>query len=189
MDRVDQATTSYTAAQRAAILARSDERDAYLARILEAEQRGYEQGYDAGHSKGFVAGVASIKRQIRNEVDDFGLEMRRRHVCCGACRRIDLDHRPCAIRWKGCPRCEVRTRETFGLPHRGDYTGGPIGPVETRVWLAGPVVHHHGCTAACYAIVPGWYEPGAAADILATLPGDHAEAITRLRAAELARAA
>jgi hypothetical protein len=122
MDCVATEPTSYTAAQRAAILACSDERDAYLARILDAEWRGYERGAEDTYGPAFVDGVASIKRQIRNEVDDFGIEMRRWHVCCRPCRLIDRDHRPCAVRWKGCPRCEVRTRETFGLPHPDDYT-------------------------------------------------------------------
>lgn len=117
-------TDTYTPAQRAAILARSDERDACLARALEAERRGYEQGYghgyQTGNSRGFLAGVASIKRQIRNEVDDFTLEMRRWHVCCGECRRSVPNKRPCDRR-DGCRGCQVRTRETFSLPHPDDY--------------------------------------------------------------------
>lgn len=164
MDCVSQTTTDYTAAQRAAILARSDENDRWQARLLAAWSEGYrsaETDHEHDYGKGHTAGWMAYKRAIHGTVDDV-----RQH---------------CAT-WDGL-------RANFGQPRPGDYTGGPAGPVETRVWLAGPVVHHHGCTAACYAIEPGWYEPGAAADILATLPGDHAEAITRLRAAELARAA
>ena len=50
--------TPYTAAQRAAILARSDERDTYLARILVAERRGFERGREAGFADGYQAAEA-----------------------------------------------------------------------------------------------------------------------------------
>lgn len=43
-------------------------------------------------------------------------ERRRWHVCCRACRRTG--HRD------GCPRCEDRTRDTYGHPHVDDYVPG-----------------------------------------------------------------
>jgi hypothetical protein len=81
----------------------------------------------------------------------------------------------------------------------GDYPGGAEGLARVRAsWLAqglglgpgpgwihlsGAVVHYrHACQPACHAYEPGWYTPAEAAAILATLPGDYAEAIASLRA-------
>jgi hypothetical protein len=177
--------TSYTAAQRVAIIKRSDEMDRWQQRLLATDRAAYARGREEGRSEGFIAGVAALKRQIRGEVDDFATEMLRWHVCCPRCRRQPRDKRLCVFNRAGCPRCEVRTRETFGQAHPGDYTGGPTGPVETRVWLAGPVVHRgHICGNPCRAFRPGWYEPAEAARILSTLPGDYSSAIAGLLARE-----
>jgi len=118
--------TSYRSVEdvsgRRGILGLSNERDLYLRRILAAYRDGYAAARDVAYSQGFIAGVASIKRQIRNEVDDLRTETARWHVCCRACRRTPAGKRACV---RGdCRDCHVRTRETFGLPHPDDYPPG-----------------------------------------------------------------
>jgi hypothetical protein len=118
-------TAIATAEEIAAFLALSDERDAYERRITAAWHEGFAAGelaHAGDRGAGFAAGVAALKRQIRGEVEDFQVEMRRWHVCCGDCRRALPPQRRCQKRG-GCSRCEVRTRETYGLPHPDDYMG------------------------------------------------------------------
>lgn len=53
------------------------------------------------------------------------------------------------------------------IASREDTQDGEMG-----VWLAGPVVHWHRCTDACYSYQPGWYPLDEALAILAKLPAD-----------------
>jgi hypothetical protein len=110
----------------ALVLEISDERDLWLRRGLHSWDEGFAAGglaHADDYGRGFVAGIAAFKRQIHGDVDDFRLEMRRWHVCCRDCRRATPRRR--CDRDGGCPRCEVRTRETFGLAHPDDYPGEP----------------------------------------------------------------
>lgn len=81
---------------------------------------------------------------------------------------------------------EIRTRQTFGQPHRDDFPGARS-PVPRRRWLGGAPVHHHymrggpPCPATCYQITPGFYDPDDAAAVLEKLPSDYSEEIARLR--------
>ena len=162
-------TAVLTAADPAAVaqlLGAIDERDYWLRRLLSAERRAYELGHQAGYREG-----------RRDEGDDRDAQW---HSLADPLARraadgVDLTRR----RWR--VRGEEREREDFGRPHPGDRpvrTPRPSGPV----WLGGPPVHYHGCSAACYAFRPGPYSPAEAAAILATLPGHYAEEIASLRA-------
>jgi hypothetical protein len=148
------------------LLERSDERDAFLRRILAAWRGGFRAGelaHASDYERGFHDGAMALKRAEHDLVE---------------MARLDI------ARWG------PRGREHFGDPRPGGYRGGPapLSPADAavcagRVWLAGPVVHRHSCSAACRAYRPGWYLPADAARILATLPGGHAAEIARLRAA------
>jgi hypothetical protein len=116
-----------TPAEVAWLLALSDERDRCEVRMRAAWFAGFHAGervHEDDYGRGFTAGAAALKRQIRNEVDDWRAEMLRWHVCCRECRRAPGEKRRCVRAWKGCPQCEVRTRQTFGLAHSDDYPGG-----------------------------------------------------------------
>jgi hypothetical protein len=83
----------------------------------------WRDGYERGHRDGYEHGARLLEAQwpavvvplLRNRPDHAEVEAARWHVCCAACRRDG--HR------RGCPRCEDRSRETFGRPHRDDYRG------------------------------------------------------------------
>lgn len=75
----------------------------------------YTAGFGDGRRDGIQDTIDWYKRLLTNTVADAQLEQRRRHVCCGPCRRSG--HRP------GCTRCEDRSRETYGNPHPDDYPG------------------------------------------------------------------
>lgn len=103
----------------AALLALSDERDMWAARLLAAERDAYRRGYGDGFSGGaehawgerralppVIAGVGQTLA---------GVTRRRYHVCCRTCRRTG--HRD------GCRRCQDRTRDTVGGRHPEDYRG------------------------------------------------------------------
>lgn len=141
----------------AAVLELSDERDLWQRRVLAAEIRGYRRGVAsmAGkYDRGFADGIMAYKAAQHGLHRSVQAEM---------------------ATWGGW-------RELFGDPRPGDYAGGPL-PLKHpgMVWLGGPPVHHHRCARACYAYSPGWYTSAAAADILASLPGDYAEDVGRLR--------
>jgi hypothetical protein len=85
----------------------------------QARADGYTEGWDAGA----VAGVAALKAQQHDIVTDWRAYLRCWHVCCRECRRAQPGARRCER--QGCRRCQVRTRETYGLPHPDDYPGQP----------------------------------------------------------------
>lgn len=84
-----------------------------LLRQLAAES--YRAGVDDGRRAGIADTIDWYKRLLVNTVADARLEQRRRHVCCGPCRR--RGHRD------GCTRCEDRDRATFGAAHSDDFRG------------------------------------------------------------------
>lgn len=150
-----------TAADVADLLELSDERDRWLRRVLEAEKCGFARGVAsmaAEYDRGFADGCQSLKAAQHD-----------------AHRLAELDAR----RWS--LRRDRRGRESFGQPHHDDYVAPT--PRTPRPWLGGPPAHRHECSAACWAIKPGFYSPAAAADILEQLPGDYADEIARLRGA------
>ena len=75
----------------------------------------YRNGVDDGRRAGIAETVSWYKRLLTNTVADAQLEQRRRHVCCGPCRRTGHRH--------GCKRCEDRGRDTYGASHPDDYQG------------------------------------------------------------------
>lgn len=175
------------------LLALSDERDLWLRRLHTAEREALERGRTLGYDEGFAQAAQDMERRWREIARPVArgapthgeVEAARWHVCCRPCRLGG--HR------RGCADCEDRSSETYGQPHPADNSGDvavraraswePYGlPLPGLVHLGGRVVHHHICTAACDAYVPGWYTPQAAAAILETLPGDYAEAIASLLA-------
>ncbi len=148
----------------AAVLERSDERDRYTQRIIDAWRDGYAAA-EAAHADDYEAGFADGAMALKAAQHD-------------ACRLAELEAR----RWS--LRGEPRTRQSFAQPHPADYQGGPL-PLERpgEVWLGGPAVHHHRpCTQVCRSYRPGWYPAAVAAAILERLPGDHVEEISRLAA-------
>jgi hypothetical protein len=145
----------------AAVLDRSDERAAWLRRVLAAEIR----GYDRGRADGYAAG----RRDESAERDAAWDAIARPAARPGPSYTV-LEER----RWG------PGGREGFARQRPGDR---PVRPRPAmRVWLGGPPVHHHACTAACRAYRPGPYSPADAAAILTTLPGDYAAEIASLQA-------
>jgi hypothetical protein len=142
--------------------------------------------YERGMREGYLLAVADFKAFQHGIVKDAEAERRRWHLCCRRCRLEG--HRD------GCPDCQDRTRETFGQPFPGEPDSAELVARATASWepfglpppgmvhVAGPVVHHHACTAACRAYKPGWYAPADAAAIIETLPGNYAEVLAGLRA-------
>jgi hypothetical protein len=114
--------TELEAQARQAVLDLSDERDAALARLLAVRAAEYARGETDGYERGQVDGVMEFKAYYHGLVEDFAIECRRWHVCCRACRRAIPGKRRCD-RQAGCPRCQVRTRETYAQPHPDDYAG------------------------------------------------------------------
>lgn len=108
-----------------ALIAYSDARDREVAARLSLAAAQYAAGREQGNREGetrvhewyaeqdreLAAGVAeALARPARTAAPG------RWHLCCRACRLGG--HR------NGCPRCEDRTRATFGDPHPDDYPGG-----------------------------------------------------------------
>ncbi len=152
-----------TAPDMTAILERSDERDRYSQRILDAWRDGFAAG-ERAHADDYEAGFADGATALKNAQHD-------------AHRLAELEAR----RWS--LRGEPRTPQSFAQPHPADYQGGPL-PLERpgEVWLGGPAVHHHRpCTQACRSYRPGWYSAADAIAILRRLPGDYASQIAALR--------
>jgi hypothetical protein len=83
-----------------ALLALSDERDAWLRRLLAAYREGYAHGREDGYQAGYVTGILARKHADRDVYEGLQLEARRWEL-----------------------RGEQRTRATFGLPHPDDYPG------------------------------------------------------------------
>lgn len=75
------------------------------------------ESYQAGRADGYAQGVTAMaeayKRGLKNSYASARREADRWTVLCGSCRRNG--------RRDDCTRCEVRNRETFGLPHPDDY--------------------------------------------------------------------
>lgn len=115
----------------------------------------YQAGYEAGEAAGNEHCAAEYARAWRAVAGP---------AARGGPAHDDLE----ILRWG------PRGREHYGDPREGDYPGGVL-PHEHAgmVWLAGPVVHRHPCTAACRAYTPGWYAPAEATAILAALPGTY----------------
>jgi hypothetical protein len=88
---------------------------AELAYRWQLAREAYRRGVDDGRRAGVAETVDWYKRLLTNTVADAQLEQRRRHLCCGPCRRTGHRH--------GCPRCEDRGRETYASPHPDDYPG------------------------------------------------------------------
>ena len=81
---------------------------------------GYERGWNAGRldliadDKQAQVGLVRVFRELAPPPDRW-------RVLCGPCRRGGPNrHRPV------CPRCEWRTRETYGQPHPDDRPGDAI---------------------------------------------------------------
>ena len=92
----------------AELLDRSRERDLYTARIGQAFRQGWEAGHVAGTDDG---------RQAEAAERDAEWNAIARPVARGGTAHAELERR----RWT--VRGEVRTRETYGEPHPGDYMG------------------------------------------------------------------
>jgi hypothetical protein len=90
------------------LLALSDERDVYLRRIGQA----FREGWEAGHMTGVDDG-----RQAEAAERDAEWNAIARPVARGGPAYAEIERK----RWT--VRGEVRTRETFGQPHPGDYPG------------------------------------------------------------------
>jgi hypothetical protein len=82
--------------------------------VAEAAADAYEAGWNDGRLD-LIADEKSAQVGIARVLRESATPALRWHVCCGPCRRGG--HRP------GCPRCEDRTRETFGRPHPDDFPG------------------------------------------------------------------
>jgi len=101
----------------AVVAALADPSDEVELRRLLAVEFGREQ-YRGGYAAGWIAAVKSIKAAQHRALADLETECERWLVLCGPCRRNGRRER--------CPRCEHRTRETFGQPHPDDYQGGAL---------------------------------------------------------------
>lgn len=102
------------------LLELSDERDLWERRLLGAERAAYAAGYADGRAderteadRAWAAQPAA--RFVHDGPGLAELEARRWHVCCRRCRGSG--------HVAGCGNCEDRTRETFGRPHKDDFTG------------------------------------------------------------------
>jgi hypothetical protein len=84
--------------QRGAVLALSDERDLWLARVYRTWREAYALGRRAGYDRGYLDGAAARKHEQHLLVDVIGTHL---------------------ARWDGL-------RRDFGNPRPGDYTGGPV---------------------------------------------------------------
>jgi hypothetical protein len=85
---------------------------------LDAAQAAYTQGYWCGYHRA-ISEVKATEHELVRVIGGLAETLKARwHLCCLDCRRGR--HRP------GCRRCQDRTRETFGQPYPGDYTGGPV---------------------------------------------------------------
>jgi hypothetical protein len=95
----------------------SDQRDAILRRVLDAEKSGYEAGFVAGYDQAQrdadQAWRDTPPLRLRDGITHEELERRRRHVCCRQCRIAGCK--------PGCGRCEDRDLATFGQRHPDDY--------------------------------------------------------------------
>jgi hypothetical protein len=90
------------AANLEALLVTADERDSWLRRVLAAELAAWRAGYDAGRADERRAADRAWSARPPLKAND-GPDL------------AELE----ALRWE--LRGEARTRETFGLPHPGDY--------------------------------------------------------------------
>lgn len=97
----------------ALVLAVIDDPEAETAMRRQLAREAGECTYDVGYRDGVAAMSTAYKRWLLGEYDHTALEGARYTVLCRDCRRNG--HRD------GCTRCEVRDRETFGLPHADDY--------------------------------------------------------------------
>jgi hypothetical protein len=84
--------------QRAAVLALSDERDIWLARVYRTWREAYALGRARGYDRGYVDGIAARKHAQHLLVDVIGTHL---------------------YRWDGL-------RRDYGKPRPGDYAGGPV---------------------------------------------------------------
>ncbi len=103
-------------AARRELLDRSAERDLWQRRLLEAWTDGWrvcEAAQGDVYERGYVGGILLRKRVEHDTVRLLRLELRRWLMACGPCRRRDSPV-------PDCPRCEPRTRATFGQPHPDD---------------------------------------------------------------------
>jgi hypothetical protein len=84
--------------RRAAVLALSDERDIWLARVYRTWREAYALGRGRGYADGYLDGAAARKHAQHLLVDVIGTHL---------------------ARWDGL-------RRDYGKPRPGDYTGGPV---------------------------------------------------------------
>jgi hypothetical protein len=84
--------------RRAAVLALSDERDLWLARVYRTWREAYALGRARGYGDGYLDGAAARKHAQHLLVDVIGTHL---------------------ARWDGL-------RRDFGKPRPGDYPGGPV---------------------------------------------------------------
>ena len=87
-----------TEPQRRAVLALSDERDLWLARVYRTWREAYALGRARGYDAGYLDGIAARKHAQHLLVDVIGTHL---------------------ARWDGL-------RRDFGKPRPGDYAGGPV---------------------------------------------------------------
>lgn len=138
----------------AEILRRAEDIVRAQARLLAA----WRAGYLTGHQDGWKAGYERAHADRDQDWSAFAKPVARELA-----RSVGLMER----RWG------PGGREHFADPRPGDYPGGEYPPRQALVWLAGPPVHRHVCSDACYAYAPGAYSPAQAAEVLATLPGGY----------------
>lgn len=111
---------------RAVALALADEIVVATVARIAAEKRGYDRGMEDGIRRGFeLAARNEVQRwaQIRHIVGFHAavtpwpeLEKRRWFVRCPACRREKFPR-------LDCPDCRQESRQTFGRPVTGEFTG------------------------------------------------------------------
>lgn len=82
------------------LLEHSDAMDAQLRLRLAAFREGYAAGHQAGYDRGYDDGIMERKRTQQDMLDQLKVHARRWEL-----------------------RGEPRARETFALPHPGDYPG------------------------------------------------------------------
>lgn len=97
----------------------SDQRDANLRRVLNAQKSGYEAGFAAGYEQAQRDADQEWRDtpplRLRDGITHEELERRRRHVCCRRRRLAGCDPE--------CERCEDRDLGTFGQLHPDDHDG------------------------------------------------------------------